>query len=922
MLSPAQTLAQALLVLPPAAIAGKGSDYEVTKTFKFKDDVFLEFKDLPTAIGPDSVDVLMTALNGGFAATFQKVWIDEIEAGLLGGDCVVDKMRPPKFSMCEWKYPEKYDVDELPTPGQCYKYQDQFVQRFYYNIDKLEITCPENFYFKDLDKEAYTEAAFSGPAFLNVLSPPGQSCDGDASACLFADATAVDWVEGYDVCTAEMFINRFMDVPVYLKCLDTDGYGRKVANKLIKALDQYFETAVIPVLEEQIYDQAPESFVYNFASPYDSDRKYCAHGAYYAGGNLRDQVVDADGVLITKFTYSFDVIWYKPMDCHKELLPDVEDIINGVFAEGNFLLFLQGEYPQYDFIQDIDYCDVIVCPDVTFPPTEEPTSEPTEGPLCDLDTNEGCDEGQVCRLSCVWATSEPQCFDDEEERDCTGKYGPGWVCRDSDGDGIISGEDHSNGCEYRAPTSSPTRPPTVPPSDSPTLSPTLSPTTTPTGLPTLDPVTNAPTERVATPFPTENPVTDAPTREPTGYPTTNPTLFPSPNPTSGSTTTIGQDRTSIPTLDIVRPADTHTPTFDTPRPTCPMCIVYPDDKEEDECPIVTIGTCGDGKRGDGICPFAGHCCSKWGYCGTTPLYCDDESVAPSPSHVEGAPQSPTYAEDAGQCAAGEVGDGFCTDESLCCSDWGYCGSGENYCFHTKQYDEGPEEEYGTCGGGGTGDGVCRPGLCCSKYGFCGTGDLYCTGHIPCTSDKEELTCEEEAQIIVDNNPLPEELKPETGYRCGFSEVDARSNCKRKCTHHVQCSEGEECWGVQLNYCNTFEEGTHPVCTNLDMANGDSRCGVDEASARGHCGAKCNGNDECNDGEYCFPTLLNLCECHEDEETCPTECAITFSRAKELITPYFVESENSVEGRPRSVAIKLQSSIALSLLIFASTYVWL
>jgi hypothetical protein len=53
-----------------------------------------------------------------------------------------------------------------------------------------------------------------------------------------------------------------------------------------------------------------------------------------------------------------------------------------------------------------------------------------------------------------------------------------------------------------------------------------------------------------------------------------------------------------------------------------------------------------------------------------------------------------------------------------------------------------------------------------------------------------------------------------------------------------------------------------VCKNLDVANTDSRCGFDEAAARGYCGAKCVTDDECGEKELCYPTLLNLCECHE------------------------------------------------------------
>ncbi len=109
-----------------------------------------------------------------------------------------------------------------------------------------------------------------------------------------------------------------------------------------------------------------------------------------------------------------------------------------------------------------------------------------------------------------------------------------------------------------------------------------------------------------------------------------------------------------------------------------------------------------------------------------------------------------------------------------------------------------------------------------------------------------------------------------GYRCGRTETDARSNCKKECTHargpnngNGPCEDDEECWGVQLNYCNTFDEGTHPICDDLDRANTVSRCGLDEASARGHCGKTCKTDDECLGFELCFDVMENLCDCHLD-----------------------------------------------------------
>ena len=152
----------------------------------------------------------------------------------------------------------------------------------------------------------------------------------------------------------------------------------------------------------------------------------------------------------------------------------------------------------------------------------------------------------------------------------------------------------------------------------------------------------------------------------------------------------------------------------------------PDDTKEDECPIVTVGTCGGGNRGDGICPFRGYCCSSWGWCGTTDDYCDDDSNVPTPSTVEAAPPAPTISIEAGMCGAQDVGDGLCPGENMCCSDFGYCGAGENYCFSTRALtgdDSEDDDSAGKCGAGGIGDGLCPvvggTQLCCSRFGFCG-----------------------------------------------------------------------------------------------------------------------------------------------------------------------------------------------------------
>jgi hypothetical protein len=227
--------------------------------------------------------------------------------------------------------------------------------------------------------QVYTNAVFEGSDFADTVN----KCGGDeAYPCLFAAVSTVESTSS-EICTAELFINRFMDIPVYLKCLTT-GYGPRIANKMIKALDEFFELNIMPELTELMMEQVPQGFVYHFASPYASDRKYCGHGAYYANGYLVDQVPCNDGTIITKFMYGFDVIYYRPKDFVGVLLEDedIPKIIDLIFEQKDFLSFLKVQYPGDDLIQDLTLCTVID-PDeceATFPPTENLTPQPSKSP--------------------------------------------------------------------------------------------------------------------------------------------------------------------------------------------------------------------------------------------------------------------------------------------------------------------------------------------------------------------------------------------------------------------------------------------------------------------------------------------------------------------------------------------------------------
>jgi hypothetical protein len=131
------------------------------------------------------------------------------------------------------------------------------------------------------------------------------------------------------------------------------------------------------------------------------------------------------------------------------------------------------------------------------------------------------------------------------------------------------------------------------------------------------------------------------------------------------------------------------------------------------------GSCG---TGIGACPTSGHCCSQYGFCGTTEEYCgagcqtdygscngypvstpvtspvespvsspvDSPVESPVSSPVESPVSSPALSPAAeGSCGAGI---GACPTSGHCCSQYGFCGTTEEYCG------AGCQTDYGSCNG--------------------------------------------------------------------------------------------------------------------------------------------------------------------------------------------------------------------------------
>lgn len=91
---------------------------------------------------------------------------------------------------------------------------------------------------------------------------------------------------------------------------------------------------------------------------------------------------------------------------------------------------------------------------------------------------------------------------------------------------------------------------------------------------------------------------------------------------------------------------------------------------------------------------AGLCCSAYGYCGAGPEYCG----------TSGGGACRTYGCPAGQC----------------CSQYGYCGNTAEHCG-------GGGVVAGGSGAGRCGAAGCPAGTCCSAHGFCGNTAAHCGG---------------------------------------------------------------------------------------------------------------------------------------------------------------------------------------------------
>ncbi|KAF2471824.1 uncharacterized protein BDR25DRAFT_342443 [Lindgomyces ingoldianus] len=170
------------------------------------------------------------------------------------------------------------------------------------------------------------------------------------------------------------------------------------------------------------------------------------------------------------------------------------------------------------------------------------------------------------------------------------------------------------------------------------------------------------------------------------------------------------------------------------------------------------GECGAASGQTCLGSTFGNCCSAYGYCGATDIYCQaaegcqagfGDCIQPSPVSSSALPTSTVKVSTDGQCGGAN---GVCTGSGFgdCCSPYGWCGSSPDHCG------AGCQGLFGTCNSspstlatvtgtapqptstqkvsldgscGGTGGQTCLGsvfGDCCSEYGYCGNTALYCS----------------------------------------------------------------------------------------------------------------------------------------------------------------------------------------------------
>ncbi|KAK8156434.1 hypothetical protein BKA80DRAFT_225161, partial [Phyllosticta citrichinensis] len=267
------------------------------------------------------------------------------------------------------------------------------------------------------------------------------------------------------------------------------------------------------------------------------------------------------------------------------------------------------------------------------------------------------------------------------------------------------------------------------------------------------------------------------------------------------------------------------------------------------------GACGANGGGQ-TCANApsGPCCSEYGYCGSGDGFCGTGcqplfGICNSTSATQPSSSAPASTFPAGACGP-DAGGQTCENapSGPCCSQHGYCGTGDGFCGAGCQAGFGqstPSSTYpaGACGltaGGQTCENA-PSGPCCSQYGYCGTGDGFCgagcqadfgvcNGTSP--SSTTALASQSPAQSSAQSSSL---VSPGTGPCCsqfgfcGTGEGFCGAGCQAaygECNSTSSSAYPEGACGPTAGGQNCTNAPSGPCCSQYGF------CGRDD----GFCGA--------------------------------------------------------------------------------------
>ena len=109
----------------------------------------------------------------------------------------------------------------------------------------------------------------------------------------------------------------------------------------------------------------------------------------------------------------------------------------------------------------------------------------------------------------------------------------------------------------------------------------------------------------------------------------------------------------------------------------------------------------------------------------------------------------------------------CSDNQ-CCSEEGYCGTGEEYCYSSN----GCQPEYGVCRCSNNEKDICSNGYCCSAKGYCGDTNAFCSLEKGCQSEFGECTDSSVCPEVKSSLGITSDS--EKNFKCGESEGSVKT----------------------------------------------------------------------------------------------------------------------------------------------------